>query len=131
MKNIFLSFVVITSILAVSCKKETEVKPHTSTPATPKTVNIEYKIECESANMEVAYMFPNADGKLELKNETIERTEYTVSFSYASGNLFSVEAYNVIAARKRVNVQLYVDGKLMVESTSESASQKAIASGTY
>lgn len=131
MKNLFLCFVVITSLLAVSCKKENEVKPQSSSPATPKTINIEYKMESESANVEVAYMFPNADGKLELKNETINRSEYSVSFSYKSGNLFSVEAYNVIPARKAVHVQIYVDGTMVMESTSNSPSQKAIASGNY
>jgi hypothetical protein len=131
MKNVILSFAVLTSVLASSCKKENEVTPQSSQPAEAKTINIEYKIESESANIEVSYLFPNAEGKLEVKNETVTRSEYSVAFSYKSGNLFSVEAYNVIAARKRVNVQLYVDGKLMVESTSESASQKAIASGNY
>jgi hypothetical protein len=131
MKKMFLSFAVIVGVLAVSCKKENEVKPQSSTPAIPKLINVVYKIESESANVEAKYMFPNADGKLELKSETINRTEHTVSFSYKTGNQFSVEAYNINPSRKTVSVQLYIDGKMVVEGTSYSASQKAIAAGNY
>jgi hypothetical protein len=128
MKNIFLSFVVIVSILAVSCKKDNETKP-ASPASAPVAINVEYKIVSESANVEVAYMAPNAEGKLEMKSETVTRSEYSISFASTKGNFFSVEAANVNSARKMVHVQILIDGVVFQEASSNS--QKVIASGNY
>lgn len=130
MKNVFLCFAVIVSVLAVSCKKDQDVQPQTAA-ALPVSINVEYKITSESANVEAAYMYPNAEGKLEMKSETITRGEHIVSFASTKGNFFSVEAWNVIAARKAVYVQIYIDGVLFREASCNSPSQKAIASGNY
>jgi hypothetical protein len=134
MKNLFLSFAVIASVLAVSCKKDNDTKPNDcATPNTPApvSINVEYKIVSESGNVEVAYLFPNADGKLEMKSETIARTDYSVSFTAKKGNLLSVEAWNVMPARKLVNVQILVNGEIFQEASSNSPSDKAIASGNF
>lgn len=133
MKNIFLSFVVIVSVLAVSCKKEDAPKPlNVQIPAPkPVSINVEYRITDESGNVETNYMFPNAEGKLETKNELISRTEYSVSFTTTKGSFLSVEAFNENPARKSVHVQILVDGTLFMEASSSSPSQKAIASGNY
>jgi hypothetical protein len=131
MKNVILSFAVIVSVLAVSCKKEKVEKPQSSSPAAPVSINIEYKIVSESANVEATYLFPNAENKLESKTETITRSDYSVKFTAKKGDLLSVEASNVNPARKSIHVQIIVNDVLFMEASSSSASQKAIASGNY
>jgi hypothetical protein len=118
------------SLLAVSCKKDNETLP-ASPASAPVAINVEYKITCESANIEAEYLYPNADGKLDLKSEFITRGEHSVSFKSTKGNFYSLEAWNVDPARKSVFVQIYIDGVLFKEGSSNSPSQKAIASGNY
>lgn len=116
----------------VSCKKNNDVQPQTPVvAAVPVTINVEYKIVSESANVVVSYMYPNANGQLEMKSEDITRSEYSVSFSTVKGKDLYVEAANANPARKSVHVQIYVNGTLFKEASSSSPSQAAIASGNY
>jgi len=131
MKKIILAFAVIVSITAVSCKKENDVQPQSPAVVTPVSINVEYKITSESANVEASYMFPNADGQLEMKSETVTRAAHSVSFSCTKGKFFYLEASNTAPARKTVHVQIYINGVLFQEASSSSPSQKAIASGNY
>jgi hypothetical protein len=130
MKNIFLSFAVLVGFLAVSCKKDNSNQPLPSAEA-PVSIDVEYKILSESGNVEASYIYPNPDGKLEVKTETITRTEHSVSFKSTKGNFFSLEAWNTTAARKSVYVQIYINGVLFQEGSCNSPSQKAVASGNY
>ena len=118
-------------VLAVSCKKEKVEKPQSPIPAAPVSINVEYKIVSESANVEATYLYPNAENKLESKTETITRSDYSVKFTAKKGDLLSVEASNVNPARKSVHVQILVNDVLFMEASSSSPSQKAIASGNY
>ncbi len=129
MKNITFSFAVIVSLLAVSCKKETEVKPQG--PVTPKEIGVEYRIVSETSNVNVTYLFPNSKGELISTHEEVKRSPYSVYLKTTSGHFLSVEASNVIPASKDVTVQIIVDGVLFKESTSHSPSQPAVASGNY
>lgn len=131
MKNLILYFVVLSMVLTVSCKKENEVKPQS--PAVSNTIiDVEYRVEAESGNFYVTYRKPNSEGQFEIETETVTgRTVFSKSFKALSGNLFSVEASNVVAANKSVFVQLYINGVLVKEGQSYSPSQKAIAQGNY
>jgi len=129
MKNLILSLVVLISVSAVSCKKENSVKPQ-NVPAS-KTIEVEYRIINESGSVEINYLKPNAEGKFELKNEIIKRTNYSINFEAQSGNTFMVEAFNTLSSRKAVHVQIYINGNLFKEAFSYDPSQKAIAQGNY
>jgi hypothetical protein len=131
MKKVLFSFVVLISVLAVSCKKDNDLQPETPGAVAVKSINVQYKIVSESANVEASYLYPNADGKLEMRSETITRGDYSIDFKSTKGNFFSVEAHNVNAARKAVYVQIYIDGVLFQEGSSNSPSQQAVASGNY
>jgi hypothetical protein len=130
MKNIFLSFAVIISFLAISCKKDNNNQTAPAAEA-PVSIDVEYKILSESGNVEASYMFPNSNGSLEIKTETITRADHSVSFKSTKGNFFSLQAWNTIAARKAVYVQIYINGVLFQEGSCNSPSQKAVASGNY
>lgn len=130
MKNFFLSLTVLVSFLAVSCKKDNNNQPAPA-PVAPVSIDVEYKILSESGNVEASYMYPNASGSLEVKTETITRADHSVVFKSTKGNFFSLEAWNTIAARKSVYVQIYINGVLFQEGSCNSPSQKAVASGNY
>jgi len=131
MKNLILPLVVLSMVLTVSCKKENEVKPQ-SPVVTNSIIDVEYRVEAESGNFYVTYLKPNSEGKFEMETETIDRrTSFSVNFKAQSGNLFFVEAANVVAANKTVFVQLYINGILVKEGQSYNPSQKAVAQGNY
>lgn len=130
MKKIFFSFVILIGVLAVSCKKENAVSPQGAVVGS-QTINVEYRVISESGNVEVNYLKPDSQGEFELENETVHRTYYTINFEAKKGNQFMIEAFNVVAARKTVHVQIYIDGKLFKEAFSYDPSQKAIAQGNY
>lgn len=129
MKNVILSLSILTSFLAVSCKKENNVSPQTSTTGT--TIHVEYRVQSESGNVEILYSQPNEDGVFETESETVNRTYYSINFDCKKGNYLMVEAANVLPARKTVHVSIYVNGNLFKEAFSYDPSQKAIASGNY
>ena len=117
------------SLLTVSCKKENEVNPSSSAPA--RAINVEYRITSETSSVNALYLYPDANGKLISTQQVINRSPYSITFASTTGNFFSVEAANVVAQHKMVNVQIYIDGVLFQEATSYSPSQKAVASGNY
>ena len=127
MKNLFLSFAIITSLLTVSCKKENAVKP--TSPA--KAINVEYRISSETSNLNIVYQYPDASGRLVSTQMAVNRTPLVISFSTNKGSFLSVQASNVNTSNKIVNVQIFVDGVLFQEATSIPPSQKAVASGSY
>ncbi|MDQ3048807.1 MAG: hypothetical protein M3R27_14750 [Bacteroidota bacterium] len=129
MKNLFLGLSMLISVFSVSCKKESELQP--STPAAPKTIKVEYVIQITSAQAVTSYLFPNSDGKLEMVTETVTRNNKVVSFEYNSGNFFYVEAANSSPSHLPVQVQLYIDGKMVAEHSTSNPSMKAIAQGNY
>jgi hypothetical protein len=129
MKNLILSFAVLTSVLAVSCKKENTVKPQNASAS--KTVEVEYRITNESGSVEINYLKPNSEGKFEMENEKVNRTYYSINFEAKKGNTFMVEAFNTLPARKTVHVQIFINGELFKEAFSYDPSQKAIAEGNY
>ncbi len=129
MKNLFIVLALMTGVLGVSCKKETEMQPATETAA--KTLKVEYVIQITSAQAVTSYLFPNSEGKLEMVTETIKRTNKVVSFEYSSGNFFYVEAANSSPSHLPVQVQLYIDGKMVAEHSTSNPNMKAIAQGNY
>jgi predicted nucleic acid binding AN1-type Zn finger protein len=129
MKNIILYTSIIASISMVSCKKEDKVVPQSSTPTS--TINVEYRVTNESGNVEITYLKPDDNGTFESETETVSRTYYAINFTCKKGNLLSVEAANVLPARKTVTVQIFVNGVLFKEATSYDPSQKALAAGNY
>jgi len=132
MKNLFVCVAIIVSFLTVSCSKENEVKPQAA-PATPKTVNIEYKIQNVSGQVGVDYIAPNANGTLEVMHMDVNRTEETISFSYTStvANAYSVTAYNVMPSHDVVQVQIFVDGEMKAEHSVSAPGQSAVAKGNF
>jgi len=129
MKNLILSFSILVSVLAVSCKKENSIKPQNA--AVKKVIEVEYRITNESGSVEINYLKPNSEGKFEMENEKVNRTNYSINFEAEAGNTFMVEAFNVLPARKTVHVQIYINGNLFKEAFSYDPSQKAIAQGNY
>lgn len=129
MKKLLLSFVVLISVFSTSCKKEENAKPQD--PVAPKTINVEYRIQCESGNVNVNYLAPNTSGVLEMKSETMSRTSSVVNFNFTTGHLFSVEASNVEPSHKVVQVQIYIDNVLFKEGSTTNPSVTAIAQGNY
>lgn len=129
MKKLLLSFIVLTSVFVTSCKKEEKATPQD--PIAPKTINIEYRIQCESGNVNVSYLSPNSDGVLEMENETMNRTSSVVNFNFSSGHVFSVEASNVTPSHKVVQVQIFIDNVLFKEGSTSNPSVTAIAQGNY
>ena len=129
MKKLLLSFVVFVSVFATSCKKEAKVTPQSL--VAPKSINVEYRIQCESSNVNVNYLAPNSDGVLEMKNITVTRPSTVINFNFTSGHLFSVEASNVAPSHKVVQVQIYIDNVLFKEGSTTNPSVTAIAQGNY
>lgn len=129
MKNLILSFAVITSVLLVSCKKDNTTKPQTSSSVS--TIDVEYKILNESGSVTINYLKPNADGVFVTQTENVNRTNYSVHFTAKAGNTFMVEAFNNLPARKTVHVQILINGNVLDEAFSYDPSQKAIAQGNY
>lgn len=129
MKNLILSIALLIGISAVSCKKEENTKPQT--PATPRMIDIEYRIQSETGNLNASYLAPNTSGELEYETEVVDRNEYSIKFSIMSGQFLSVEASNVFQSHRTVQVELYINGGLVKQSISNSPSEKAGISGTY
>lgn len=131
MKNLFISFALLTSVLSVSCKKETEIKPE-GTPAAATTINIEYRVQNASGLVTVDYIAPNLNtGELQLVHVELNRNDASYSFNYESGNMFSISASNVNPSHDVVQVQIFVNGVLKVENSTTSPSQDAIAQGNF
>ena len=131
MKNLFVWFALLVSVLTVSCSKENEVKPQTA--AVSSTVNIEYKIQNISGLVGVDYIAPNASGVLEVMHMDVNRTEQSISFSYTSTTLnpYSVTAYNVNPSNDVVQVQIFVNGVLKAEHSVTAPGQSAVAKGNF
>src|SRR5437868_3230154 len=116
MKKLILSFVVLTSVLVTSCKKESEVKPQgAAVPA--KIVSVEYRIANVSGHVNVDYMGVDAAGNLASIHADVTRTSESFKFSYATGHQFSISASNANPSHDVVQVQVYLDGVLKVESS--------------
>ncbi|MFL5762491.1 MAG: hypothetical protein ACJ77K_01035 [Bacteroidia bacterium] len=130
MKKLILSFVVLTSVLATSCKKESEVKPE-GTPASPRTVSVEYRISSVSGHVNVDYTGVDATGNLADLHAEVSRNEESFKFSYQSGHSFSISAQNVTPSHSVVQVQVYLDGVLKVENSSTDPSHPAVAQGSF
>ena len=130
MKNLFCSIALLTSVLAVSCKKGNEAKPQNAAAA-PTTLNIEYHISGASSDIAADYLVPNANGKLENVHEIINRSSKVISFTYSTGHLFSVSASNETPSHDVIQVEIYVNGTLVAQSSSTDPSQKAIAQGNF
>jgi hypothetical protein len=129
MKKVILLLVVFTGLTAVSCKKEN--KEGATSPAVPSSMNVEYRISSESGSVNATYIIPGSNGQLEEKTVSINRNYETVNFDYTKGNYFSVEANNSIPSHKSVQVQLYINGVMVDQGVTTSASQNAIANGNF
>lgn len=131
MKNLSVAFALLVSVLTVSCSKENEVKPQG--PATPVTVNIEYKIQNASGRVSADYVAPNSQGVLETMHMDVNRTEQSISFNYTSAtvNAYSVSASNLMPSTDVVQVQIFVNGVLKVENSVSGPGQTAIARGNF
>lgn len=130
MKNLFISFTLLISVLGVSCKKGNEPQPQ-NPAGVAKTIKVEYIISCPSGAAGADYIAPNADGKLEMTHKDLTRNTESISFSCPSGNLLSVSAYNSNPSHIVVDVQIFVNGTMVAESSSTNPSQKAIAQGNF
>lgn len=130
MKKLFVCVAVMTSVLAVSCKKE-EAKPNSTGAVTLSTIEIEYVISSASGNVGVDYIAPNADGNLESKHMDVNRTSQSIKFDFKKGNGFSVSAYNTMPSHQVVQVQIFVDGELKVENSTTTPGQPAVAQGNF
>ncbi len=130
MKKIIVCVAVLTSVLAVSCKKGDEAKP-TTTPAAPVTIDVEYRISSASGQVGVDYVAPDANGVLETKHIDVNRTSQTISFNHRSGYLFSVTAYNQTPSHDVVQVQLFVNGEMKAEASTTTPGQSAVAKGNF
>ncbi len=130
MKNLIIAFALLVSVLGVSCKKGNEPKPQCPA-ATVSNIDVEYRINCASGNASADYIAPNAAGKLEMTHTEISRTSQSISFSCPTGNLLSVSATNTMPSHNVVQVQIFVNGTMVAESSSTDPSQKAIAQGNF
>ncbi len=130
MKKIVICLALSASVLMVSCSKKDEVKPQNA-PAAVTVLAIEYRIASVSGQVGIDYIAPNASGTLELMHKDVNRTEETISFSYNSGNGFSVTAYNLNPSHDVVQVQIYVNGVLKADASTTNPSQPAVAKGNF
>lgn len=130
MKKIFVCLALSASVLMVSCSKKEEAKPQNA-PAAVTVLNIEYRISSVSGQVGVDYIAPNASGDLELMHMDVNRTEETISFSYNSGNAFSVSGYNLMPSHDVVQVQIYVNGVLKADASTTNPTQPAVAKGNF
>lgn len=130
MKKIIVCLALSASFLMVSCSKKDEVKP-TNVPAAITTLNIEYRITSVSGQVGVDYIAPNTSGDLQVLHKDVNRTQETISFSYNSGNAFSVSAYNLNPSHDVVQVEIYVNGVLKASASTTDPSQPAVAKGNF
>ena len=130
MKKIFVCLALSASVLMVSCSKKDEVKP-TNAPTAVTTINVEYRITSVSGQVGVDYIAPNASGDLQVLHMDVNRTSESISFSYNSGNGFSVTAYNLNPSHDVVQVEIYVNGVLKTSASTTDPSQPAVAKGNF
>jgi hypothetical protein len=130
MKNVFVAFALLASVLGVSCKKGDEANPQTS-PASSRTIDVEYLIQCPSGAANADYIAPDADGNLAMTHEEINRTSKVVAFTCPSGIFLSVSASNAMPSHDVVQVKIFVDGVLVADNSTTDPAQKAIAQGNF
>ncbi|MCX6294968.1 MAG: hypothetical protein NTX97_02690 [Bacteroidetes bacterium] len=130
MKKIFVGIALLVSVLMVSCSKKNDAKPQTAA-SDVTTINIEYRIQSASGHVNVDYIAPNSNGELEMTHAEVNRTEETINFTYATGNVFSVSASNLVPSHSVVQVQIFVNGILQVENSTTNPSQSAVAKGNF
>jgi hypothetical protein len=131
MKKIIIAIALFIGVSTVSCKKEEVVQPMSTTTVAPEMLNIEYHIAGVSADMVADYLLPTANGELENVHEVINRSSKIIQFSYPTGHLFSVSAANKNPSHDVVQVEIYVNGQLVAQSSTSNPSQNAIAQGNF
>lgn len=128
MKKYISIAVLLVSVAFVSCRKETVTGPLVA-PA-PTTINVEYRVFCESGHMNVEYTM-NDNGVVTQPSVQIDRTNFSQSFNWTTGQTLSIKASNSIPSAKQVIVEIYVNGTLFKSGQAGSPNEEAIASGIY
>ncbi|MGZ4072656.1 MAG: hypothetical protein ACXVPY_12025 [Bacteroidia bacterium] len=130
MKKIFIAFALFVSVLGVSCKKGGEPTPQPDT-AIQKTINVEYVIQCPSGAATADYIAPDASGALVPMHKDITRNSESITFSCPTGNFLSISAANAAPSHNVIQVQIFVNGTKVAESSSTDPAQKAVAQGNF
>lgn len=116
----------LASFFFASCeKKANDIKPCTSTS---KDVTIEYRITDESSNVQVELIAPDAAQHLTTLTQTINKTYTAIQFVAKNHNTFSIKAWNTDPSWKNINVDIYVDGRLVKSGTLDHTTATASAS---
>jgi hypothetical protein len=121
----------IVSVLVLgftSCRKEPTTQPQSSSNYQVRDINVEYRIYCESAAIDVKYFAP-VNGIMQEVTESVNRNEHSIIFSGKSATYYSVEAWNQNPDGRSIVLDIYVDGQLFKTGSADHHPQVAKAEG--
>lgn len=126
MKKILASLAIVSTVFFASCQKN-EV-PGTTGSATP--ISVEYRVTSVSGHVTVDYLSPVNNQMSETK-QTVDRTNFSVTFNSAAGTFLQLKAYNAIPSHDQVTVEIYVNGVLYQTGQTDTPGGVADAEGKY
>lgn len=127
MKKFLTLAVVLTSFALASCTKEKTPNPVSTTPY---DINVEYRVFGESGHLNINYNIP-ANGQMTTPSMLVDRTNYSVAFTWKSGQPLSISASNATPSGKEVKVEIYVNGALYQTGLANSPNAIATAAGRF
>lgn len=128
MKKFLAIAVVLSTLVLVSCNKETTPGPVVS--ASPTDINVEYRVYGESGHLNIQYIM-SENGQVSNPTMLVDRTNYSISFNWKSGQELSVSASNATPSGKEVKVEIYVNGTLFKTGLANTPNTVATAAGRY
>lgn len=131
MKNLITVLSIITITFLTSCDKQ-ELPTPASNPATPAVSNIAvtYKVNSVSGHFSVTALTYENGVQKEITN-TIDRTNADISFSAPAGSMLSIKAKNSIPAADQITVEIWVNGVVFKEASTDVPGSFALAEGQY
>lgn len=129
MKRIFPFLLLFLSLAFVACEKQELPAPNTNNTTVP--VSVEYRITAVSGHMNIQYQAPDANGNMETKINTIDRTNFSFKFDMTPGKSLKVSASNAIPSGDEVHAAIYVNGQLFREGFANAPGTTAVAEGQY
>ena len=131
MKKTLFTLSVITAFVLTSCKKEV-ITPGNTNPVAPQTISVEYRVYNETANITLEMLAPKSGmNGLQTQTVTVNRNDYSFSFSTPNNTFLSLKAWNTNPSTKDITVEIYVNGNLFKSGTLDHTSATASASGTF
>ena len=130
MKKIIFTTLTAGILAFTSCQKQNNVSPVSSSTATTavQKIAVDYKIHAASGNFSFEYTMPDVNGKPQVYTGTSNKMDQTFSFSWEKYKTLSVKATNTNPSGDEVDVDIYVDGTLLVSGKANHPAAWAIAS---